>query len=77
MEKKRKHDFLTKSLILCDLQTYVLSFYAFLFFRSLPDAEMRKNIPKHLVRSDLTNDGAEVMEGLAEVFGEEVGSLAG
>ncbi len=39
MEKKRKHNFLIKSLILCDLQTYVFSFYAFLFFRSLADAE--------------------------------------
>ncbi len=44
MEKKRKHDFLTKSLILCDLQTYVLSFYAFLFFRSLADAEPVKDM---------------------------------
>ena len=38
---------------------------------------MREYIPKHLVRGDFTNDSAEVMEGLAEVFGKEVGSLAG
>mgnify|MGYP006928585667 CR=1 FL=1 len=76
MEKKRKHNFLIKSLILCDLQTYVLSFYAFLFFRSLADAEMLKYIPQHLIRGDFADDGAEVVEGLAEVLGEEVRSLA-
>ena len=43
----------------------------------LPDAKMLENIPQHLVRGDFAEDGAEVVEGLAEVFGEEVGSLAG
>ena len=38
---------------------------------------MRKNISQHLVRGDFTDDGAEVVEGLAEVLGKEVGSLAG
>ena len=42
-----------------------------------PDAKMLENIPQHLVRGDFAEDGAEVVEGLAEVFGEEVGSLAG
>ena len=45
--------------------------------RSLPDTKMLENIPQHLVRGDFAEDGAEVVEGLAEVFGEEVGSLAG
>lgn len=43
----------------------------------LTDAKMLENIPQHLVRGDFAEDGAEVVEGLAEVFGEEVGSLAG
>ena len=47
--------------------------YAVLF----SDAKMLENIPQHLVRGDFAEDGAEVVEGLAEVFGEEVGSLAG
>ncbi len=58
MEKKRKHNFLIKSLILCDLQTYVFSFYAFLFFRSLADAEylftdaeFRKYVIKYILWS--------------------------
>ena len=42
-----------------------------------PDAKMLENIPQHLVRGDFAEDGAEVVEGLAEVFGEEIGSLAG
>lgn len=42
-----------------------------------PNAKMLENIPQHLVRGDFAEDGAEVVEGLAEVFGEEVGSLAG
>ena len=62
MEKKRKHNFLIKSLILCDLQTYVFSFYAFLFIRSLADAECLfshakffKNITKHFVCGDFSS----------------------
>ena len=42
-----------------------------------PDAKMLENIPQHLVRGDFAEDGAEVVEGLAEVFGEEVGGLGG
>lgn len=75
--EKEKIQILIKSLIFCTLRIYIFSFYAFLFFRSLADAKMLENIPQHLVRGDFTKDGAEVVEGLAEVFGEEVGSLAG
>ena len=82
--EKEKIQILIKSLIFCTLRIYIFSFYAFLFFRSLADAEclfphakMLENIPQHLVRGDFAEDGAEVVEGLAEVFGEEVGSLAG
>ena len=49
MEKKRKYNSLIKLLILCILQTYIFSFYAFLFFTSLSDAEMLKYIPQHLI----------------------------
>lgn len=75
--EKEKMQILIKSLIFRTLQIYIFSFYAFLFFVSLADAKMLENIPQHLVRGDLAEDGAEVVEGLAEVFGEEVGSLAG
>lgn len=75
--EKEKIQILIKSLIFCTLRIYIFSFYAFLFFRSLADAKMLENIPQHLVRGDFAEDGAEVVEGLAEVFGEEIGSLAG
>ena len=38
---------------------------------------MRKNVTQDLVGGDFADDGAEVVEGLAEVFGEEVWSLGG
>ncbi len=34
---------------MCILQTYIFSFYDFLFFISLSDAEMLKNVIKNLV----------------------------
>lgn len=75
--EKEKIQILIKSLIYRTLRIYIFSFYAFLFFVSFADAKMLENIPQHLVRGDFAEDGAEVVEGLAEVFGEEVGSLAG
>lgn len=75
--EKEKIQILIKPLIFRTLRIYIFSFYAFLFFVSLADAKMLENIPQHLVRGDLAEDGAEVVEGMAEVFGEEVGSLAG
>lgn len=45
--------------------------------QSLPDAEPLKDIPKDFVGGDFAEDGGEVVEGLAEVFGEEVGGLGG
>ena len=75
--EKEKIQILIKPLIFRTLRIYIFSFYAFLFFVSLSDAKMLENIPQHLVRGDFAEDGAEVVEGLAEVFGEEVGSLAG
>ena len=42
-----------------------------------PNAEPLKDIPEDFVGGDFAEDGAEVVEGLAEVFGEEVGGLGG
>lgn len=50
--EKEKIQILIKSLIFRTLRIYIFSFYAFLFFVSLADAEMFKNIPKyHIVRN--------------------------
>ena len=35
---------------------------------SFTDAEVRENVPKDFVGGDFADDGAEVVEGLAEVF---------
>ena len=43
----------------------------------LSDAESRKNVPQYFVGSDFASDGAEVVEGLAEVLGDQVGRGAG
>ena len=45
---------LIKSLIFRTLQIYIFSFYAFLFFVSLADAKMLKDILKYHVICDLT-----------------------
>lgn len=52
MKKKRKSMFLYYPLIYSKLVLYFFSFYAFLFFGLLADAEMFENIPKyHIVRN--------------------------
>ena len=45
--------------------------------QSLPDTEPLKDIPQDFVGGDFAEDGGEVVEGLAEVFGEKVGGLGG
>ncbi len=52
--EKEKIQILIKSLIFCILRIYIFSFYAFLFFRSLADAEMLEYIPQHLVSGDFS-----------------------
>ena len=47
--------------------------YAVLF----SDTEPRENIPEDFVGGDFSEDGGEVVEGLAKVFGDEVGGEAG
>lgn len=54
MKKKRKYIYLEKCLIICILQIYIFSFYDFLFFISLSDAKMLKDILKYHVICDLT-----------------------
>lgn len=61
--EKEKIQILIKSLIFCILRIYIFSFYAFLFFRSLADAEclfantkMLKDILKHHIIRDLTSN---------------------
>ena len=38
----------------------------------LPDAEIPKDIPQYFVRRDLSDDGADVVDGFADVLGGEV-----
>ena len=56
MEKKRKYNSLIKLLILCILQAYIFSFYAFLFFTSLSDAKPPENLPEHFFGRDFSRD---------------------
>ena len=56
MKKKRKYIYLEKCLIICILQIYIFSFYDFLFFISLSDAKMLKDILKHHIIRDLTSN---------------------
>jgi len=50
--EKEKMQILIKSLIFRTLQIYIFSFYAFLFFVSLADAKMLKDILKyHVIRN--------------------------
>ena len=39
----------------------------------LPDAKPPKYIPQYFIRGDFAGDGADVVEGLADVLGDEFG----
>lgn len=54
MKKKRKSMFLYYPLIYSKLVLYFFSFYAFLFFGLLADAEMLEYISQHLVSGDFS-----------------------
>ena len=56
MKKKRKYIYPEKCLIICILQICIFSFYDFLFFISLSDAEILKNILQYHVISNLSRD---------------------
>lgn len=60
--EKEKIQILIKSLIFCTLRIYIFSFYAFLFFRSLADAEVLKYIPQYLIVSDFSTNNFSQME---------------
>lgn len=54
MKKKRKYATLSYTLIYSKLMLYFFSFYDFLFFRLLTDAEILKNIPQYFICSNFT-----------------------
>ena len=56
---------------MCILQTYIFSFYDFLFFISLSDAKPRKYRPQYLIRSHLPTDSSNMIECLANVLRDE------
>lgn len=62
MKKKRKYIYLEKCLIICILQICIFSFYDFLFFISLSDAEVLKYIPQYLIVSDFSTNNFSQME---------------
>lgn len=74
--EKEKIQILIKSLIFRTLQIYIFSFYAFLFFVSLADAEclfphtkVLKNIPQHLIRLNCAaHDFPQVIKTFAKVL---------
>lgn len=61
MKKKRKSMFLYYPLIYSKLVLYFFSFYAFLFFGLLTDAEMLKDISKHFISFNRAADNFSQM----------------
>lgn len=73
--EKEKIQILIKPLIFRTLRIYIFSFYAFLFFVSLADAErllshaeIPKYIPQNLLRAYLPDDFPEMIQSLAKVL---------
>lgn len=62
MKKKRKSMFLYYPLIYSKLVLYFFSFYAFLFFGLLTDAEFHKDIPQYLICGNFTTHNFGQME---------------
>lgn len=54
MKKKRKYVILSYMLIYSKLMLCFFSFYDFLFFRLLADAEFHKDIPQYLICGNFT-----------------------
>lgn len=79
--EKEKIQILIKSLIFCILRIYIFSFYAFLFFRSLadaeclfPHAEIFEDVSEHFIGVDgAAGDFGEIVEAVVEVDAYEVG----
>lgn len=59
--EKEKIQILIKPLIFRTLRIYIFSFYAFLFFVSLPDAKLPKYIPQNFIGAYFPDDFAEVI----------------
>lgn len=66
--EKEKIQILIKSLIFRTLRIYIFSFYAFLFFVSLADAEAAENGFKDFVVGDFSGDFSEIMDTLSDVL---------
>ena len=67
---------LIKSLIFRTLQIYIFSFYAFLFFVSLADAEFGKDGIQYVLRRDFTGNSAQMVQNFADVLSEQVSGNA-
>ena len=64
--EKEKIQILIKSLIYRILRIYIFSFYAFLFFVSFANAEMREDIAKDFISGDgIARDFGKMEEDLA------------
>lgn len=70
--EKEKIQILIKPLIFHTLRIYIFSFYAFLFFVSLADAEIPKNIPQNFLRAYLPDDFPEMIQRLAKVLRDQI-----
>ena len=77
--EKEKIQILIKPLIFHTLRIYIFSFYAFLFFVSLadaecsfPHAEISKYIPQNFLRAYLPDDFPEMIQRLAKVLRDQV-----
>ena len=58
---------------MCILQTYIFSFYDFLFFISLSTAKMLENVLKRLFAGYFAaSDFGEIVEAVAEILRHEV-----
>lgn len=66
--EKEKIQILIKSLIFRTLRIYIFSFYAFLFFVSLADAKMLKDILKYHIIRNLTSNVRNKEDALSYVL---------
>ena len=74
--EKEKIQILIKPLIFRTLRIYIFSFYAFLFFVSLADAEFGKDGIQYVLRRDFTGNGAQMVQNFADVLSEQVSGNA-
>ena len=51
--------------------------YLLIINNLFPDAKIPENIPQYLISRNFSDDGAEVVDGFADVLGSEVGRDAG